>query len=445
MSSQSPSGDRRIDAIKAAVPEGTIPVGIGLLVAGVSSYAFFKVGQQALGKEGFKPIVALWFATFALAPGFFLPIEQEVGRALAHRRELGQGGRPVVRKVIPLAVIFAALVSTIVLIGSPWITKDFFEKNWVVTASLLVAFLAYAPTHLARGICSGSGRFVDYGIVMGFDGATRIIGCIALWVVGVEVVGAYAMVVAAAPLLGVAIVLSRGALRTEDGPPASWAEITPNLGWLLGGSVLAAALVNAAPIGVDILADSTQAEAVTQFGNGVILARVPLFLFQAIQAALLPRLARLAAHGDLSEFRVAFRRLVITVVGIGVLGVGGSALVGPKVLDVVYEGGLDRRTLTLLALGSALYMLALGTSQAVIALHGHKWVTVGWAVAMVTFIVVTWLASDDLFLRVEAAAVASSAAALIVFGLALRARMASGDQPDPESIIEALTERPLEA
>jgi len=444
VSSESPTDARRIDTVKAAIPEGTVPVGVGLLIAGISSYAFFKVGQQALGKEGFKPIVALWFATFALAPGFFLPIEQEVGRALAHRRELGQGGKPVVRKVIPLAVVFAVIVSSIVLIGSPWITRDFFEKNWVVTASLLVAFLAYAPTHLARGICSGSGRFVDYGIVMGFDGATRIIGCIALWLVGVEVVGAYAMVVAAAPLLGVAIVFSRGALRTDDGPPASWSEITPNLGWLLGGSVLAAALVNAAPIGVDVLADSDQAEAVTQFGNGVILARVPLFLFQAIQASLLPRLARLAAHGDLSEFRVAFRRLVLTVVGIGVLGVVGSAAVGPKVLEVVYEGGLDRRTLTLLALGSALYMLALGISQAVIALHGHKWVTVGWAVAMVTFVLVTWLSSDDLFLRVELAAAASSAAAMVVFSLALRARMASGDRPDTESLIEALTERPLE-
>jgi O-antigen/teichoic acid export membrane protein len=124
--------------------------------------------------------------------------------------------------------------------------------------------------------------------------------------------------------------------------------------------------------------------------------------------------------------------------------VGGSAIVGPKVLEVVYEGGLDRRTLTLLALGSALYMLALGTSQAVIALHGHKWVTVGWAVAMATFVVVTWVGSDDLFLRVELAAVASSAAAMLVFGLALRARMASGDTPDTESIIEALSERPLE-
>ena len=434
----------RIATIAAALPEGTLPVGAGLLVAGVASYAFFKVGQLALGQDDFKPIVALWFATFALAPGFFMPIEQEVGRALAHRRALGQGGRPVIRKVVPLATIFAGVVSTIVLIGSPWLTKDFFEHYWVVTIALLVAFAAYAPTHLARGICSGSGRFTDYGIVMGMDGASRIVGCIILWVIGVTVVGAYAMVVAAAPLLGVAIVWSRGALHTDDGPPASWSEITPNLGWLLGGSVMAAALVNAAPIGVDILADSSQAGMVTRFGNGVILARVPLFLFQAIQAALLPRLARLAAHGDLTEFRMAFRRLLIAVIGIGVIGVGGSALLGPKVLEVVYQGGLDRRTLTLLALGSALYMLALGTSQAVIALHGHKWVTVGWVIAMATFVLVTWLSSNDLYLRVELAAVLSSAAALLVFAVALRARMASGDSPDTESLIEALLDRPLE-
>jgi hypothetical protein len=89
-------------------------------------------------------------------------------------------------------------------------------------------------------------------------------------------------------------------------------------------------------------------------------------------------------------------------------------------------------------------MLALGISQAVIALHGHKWVTVGWGVAMVTFVLVTWLSSDELFLRVELGAAASSGAAMVVFALALRARMSSGDRPDTESIIEALSERPLE-
>jgi O-antigen/teichoic acid export membrane protein len=432
------------DLQKSAIPEGTVPVGIGLLVAGISSYAFFKVGQEALGKEDFKPIVALWFAVFALAPGFFMPIEQEVGRALAHRRALGQGGAPVVRKVIPLALGFTVIVSLIVLAGSSWMTREFFEGYGIITVALILAFVAYAPTHLARGICSGSGRFVDYGIVMGMDGLSRIVGCVALWIIGSHLVGAYAMVVVLAPLVGVAIVLARGGLRTDDGPPATWAEITPNLGWLLAGSVFAAALVNAGPIGVDVLADSSQAEMVTKFGNGVLLARVPLFLFQAVQAALLPRLARLAAHGDLTEFKVAFRHLMVVVVGVGVVGVVGAATLGPWALEVVYDGGIDRRTLTLLALGSALYMLALATAQAVIALHGHNWVALGWGGAMVAFVLVTWLSTDDLYLRVELAAVASSALALCVFALALRRRMASGDTPDVESMVEALSERPLE-
>ena len=432
------------DLPRSAIPEGTVPVGIGLLVAGISSYAFFKVGQEALGKEDFKPIVALWFAVFALAPGFFMPIEQEVGRALAHRRALGQGGAHVVRKVIPLAGLFTLVVSLIVLAGSSWMTREFFEGYGIITLALILAFVAYAPTHLARGICSGSGRFVDYGIVMGMDGLSRIVGCVVLWVVGSQVVGAYAMVVVLAPLIGVGIVLARGGLHTDDGPPATWAEITPNLGWLLAGSVFAAALVNAGPIGVDVLADSSQAEMVTKFGNGVLLARVPLFLFQAVQAALLPRLARLAAHGDLTEFKVAFRHLITVVVGVGAIGVVGAATVGPWALDVVYDGGIDRRTLTLLALGSALYMLSLATAQAVIALHGHKWVALGWGTAMAAFVLVTWLSTDDLYLRVELAAVASSTLALGVFAFALRQRMASGDRPDVESMIEALSERPLE-
>ena len=86
-------------------------MGIGLLVAGVSAFVFLKVGKNALGgDEPFSPVLSLWFATFALAPGFFLPLEQELGRALSHRRAIGQGVRPVVRKVVQLGVALAAVV-----------------------------------------------------------------------------------------------------------------------------------------------------------------------------------------------------------------------------------------------------------------------------------------------------------------------------------------------
>lgn len=426
------------------LPEGTLPVGVGLLVAGVASYAFFKIGVKALGEDGFKPISSLWFATFFLAPGFFLPLEQELGRALAHRRGMNQGGRPVVRRVLPLAGALTAIVCIAILFASSAITSKFFEGDWVVTAALVVGFISYAPAHLARGICSGHGRFASYGIVLGADGASRIIGCMVLWAAGVTNTGAYAFTVALAPLVGVAIVLARGDLKTEAGPPAPWSEVTPNLGWLLLGSVFAAGLVNAGPIAVDLFKENESNKVVTQFGYGVLLGRVPLFLFQAVQAALLPRLARLAVRNEISEFRQGFRKLLFVVLGVGFLGVTGSALLGPMVLKKVYDADLTRRTITMLVLGTAIYMIALTIAQAVIALHGHALVALGWGVGMLTFVLMTWLGSNELYLRVELGLVSSSVAATIVFAFALRRRLRIGIVPSQGSLLEAATDMPFE-
>ena len=193
-----------------------------------------------------------------------------------------------------------------------------------------------------------------------------------------------------------------------------------------------------------MLAHADQAEQVTAFANGVLLSRVPLFLFQAVQAALLPRLARLAARGDLGDFVKAFRQLLIVVVGVGVIGTVGSFALGPYILDKVYDGGLDRRTLTLLALASAIYMVALATAQAVIALHGHAFVTVGWAIGMAMFLLVTAFSSDDLYLRVELGLVSASVASLLLFAYALRQRVRAGVQPDIDWMIDSAIDHPLE-
>jgi O-antigen/teichoic acid export membrane protein len=408
---------------KAPLPEGIFPVGIGIFISGITSYAFFKVGQLALGKEDFKPIVALWFITFALVPGFLIPVEQEIGRALAHRRALLQGGLPVIRKMVPLALGLAALLVVLVAALSPLLTSQMFEGYWLVTIALIFTIIAYVPMHLSRGIASGLGRFVAYGTIMGVDGAVRIIACILLWQFNVTTVGAYAFVIALSPLIAVLVVFTRGQTRTDDGPEATYTELTPNLGWLLLGSISAAALVNAGPIGVDILASSDQAVMVTAFGNGVLMSRIPLFLFQAVQASLLPRLARLAAKGDHDEFRHGLSLLLKLVTGVAIVGTAGAAVLGPWALTIMYNGGLDRRTLTLLALSSGLYMLALAVAQAVIALHSHRWVAIGWLSSMVAFLLVTAFASSDLFLRVELGLVAGSAVALAVFSFALNERM----------------------
>lgn len=431
---------------RTALPEGTIPVGAALLVAGIATYAFFKIGNVAVGgDEAFAPITALWFATFALAPGFFLPLEQELGRALSHRRALGQGTAPVVRKVLRLGIGLTLSVIVVIAIASPVIASSYFGGDWSMVVALCLAFAAYGPAHLARGVCSGSGRFTSYAIIMGSDGVVRIVLCVALAVIGVTAVGAYGLAVAVAPLLAVTYIYKRGGLATDEGPPASWSEITPNLGWLLLGSVFAASLLNAGPIAASLLAADDQDQLVTWFGQGVLLARIPLFLFQAVQAALLPRLSRLAAQGELVEFRAGLRQLMIVVLIVGAVGTTGAFVLGPWVLDVVFDADLSGRTLALLAFSSACYMVALATAQAVIALKGHALVAMGWAVGAVVFVLATAFSSNEVFRRVEIGLLASSISAMASFAVALRTKLASGVVPDQDSMMDAITDMPFES
>lgn len=439
------SGDR------IPLPEGTIPVGVALLIAGIATYAFFKIGNVAVGgDEAFAPITALWFATFALAPGFFLPLEQELGRALSHRRAMGQGTGPVVRKVLQLGLGLTIGVIVVIAVTSPIIANSYFGGDWSMVLALALAFAAYGPAHLARGVCSGSGRFRSYAIIMGSDGVVRIILCVALAIIGVTAVGAYGLAVAVAPLLAVIYVYRSGGLATDDGPPASWGEVTPNLGWLLLGSVFAASLLNAGPIAASLLAGDDQDQLVTWFGQGVLLARIPLFLFQAVQAALLPRLSRLAAQGELDEFRSGLKRLMGVVLVVGVVGTSGAFLLGPWALDVVFEADLSGRTLAVLAFSSACYMVALATAQAVIALKGHALVAAGWAIGALVFVLAVFVfgtafSNDEVFRRVEVGLLASSVSAMLAFGLALRSKLASGVVPDQGSIMDAITDMPFES
>ena len=406
------------------LPEGALVVALGLVIGGIATYAFFRVGTLTLGgDEEFAPIAALWFAMFALAPGFFLPLEQELSRALAHRTAVGEGGRPVVAKVLVLMSVIVAVVVAVLLITSPVVTSGYFDGSWVMFTALVAAFAVYAPVFLARGICSGTGRFGSFAFIVGSEGILRILGCLALGWIGITAVGPFAFVVALSPLVAVGVIGVRGSLATEDGPPAAWREVTQNFGWLLIGTVCAAALVNAGPVAANLLADADEAALVSRFGYGVLLARVPLFMFQAIQATLLPRLARLAARREYDDFRSGFRLLAIVVGSIGAIGTVGAFWVGPWILELVYEAELSGRTLAMLALSSAIYMLALATSQAVIALEAHAQVAIGWVLGVVGFVIGTWVSSDEIFRRIEIGLVASSAVSLAWFLGALRHRL----------------------
>ncbi len=406
------------------LPDGTLVVGAGLVVNGVMSYAFLGLAGRTLGKEAFEPLSVLWALIYLIGAGFFLPLEQEVSRALANRWARGLGVGPLVRQAGLLGAGLTALLVVATIVAAPWMLDHFFDGQELIVVSLILAIVGYAAVHLARGTLAGLGRFRGYAAYYVYENTLRVAACVVLAVLAAATAGPYALAVGLAP--GIALVL---ALRNEhdlasEGPEAPWGELSAALGSLLAASVLTAFLLYAGVIAVELLADESESGEASVFLAGLAVSRVPVFLFQAVQAALLPKLSALAGAGRFHEFRERLGRLLAAVTVIGLAGVVGAVAFGPLLIDILFgdEFALERVDLGLLALSSAAFMLAVALGQALIALEGQSRVAFGWLVGVIGFLVVTAL-GNDLFLRVEAGMAAGSALAAVVIGVLARHRL----------------------
>jgi len=444
-----PRTQRLIEAARRPLPEGTFVVGAGLVVAGITAYGFQILSFRALTKADYAALNALWVFVFVLAPGFFLSLEQEVGRAVADRRARSVGGGPVVKRagLLGLALTVAlALVATGVALTTS-IVDRLFEGKYGLVVCLVIALFTYCFQHVTRGTLAGNGRFGPYGLILGAEGVIRIVPCIALAVAGVENPVWYGLCLAVPPILGSLVSLRGQRGLVDPGPDAPWSELSTNLGYLLGGSLLAQALSYAPFLGAQILSSAGERDAVADFIVGLFLARIPILLFQAIQAALLPKLAHLAGAGRHQDFRAGVRKLVLVVVGIGAIGVIGGGTLGPTVGEILFGdkfqlGNID---LALLAAGSGMFILALTLAQALIALLGHARVLYSWAIGLAVFCGVTAIAGDDLFRRVEIGFIAGTAAAALAMAVSLLDKLRAGVPDDGlASLVEQIEHEPLE-
>jgi O-antigen/teichoic acid export membrane protein len=436
-------------AARAPVPEGTFAVGAGLVVAGLATYAFQILAFRGLNKLDYGALNTLWVVVFVLAPGVFLPLEQEVGRAIAARRVHGIGGAPIVRRAGALGGGFAVLMAVAVTVAAftTSLVPRLFAGHTGLVVCLVIALFTFGVEYLARGAFAGTGNFGAYGVSMAAEALLRLAPCIPLALVGSNDPVWFGLCLAIPPLLATAIALRGRTGLMQPGPTAPYGEISTNLGYLLGGSLFAQVLGYAPFIGAETLAKPAQRTAVADFIVGLFLSRIPIVLFQAVQAALLPGLTSLVSAGRSDEFRVGVRRLVLLVIAIGVLGVAGGWVAGPTAGRLLFGAkfNLGRSDVALLATGSGLFILSLTMSQALIALSGHAFTMYAWLVGLVTFIATTAVVSHTLFLRVELGSIAGATASLVVMAIffvrRLRKGVAAGDLA---SFIEQLGYEPLE-
>src|SRR5829696_929372 len=126
-------------AKKLPVPEGTYAVGAGLLIAGVTAYGFQIIAAKQLSDSDYAALNVLWAMVFVAAPGLYQPLEQEVARALAHRRAQGIGGGPLVKRAALLGAALASAVAIASLIAAKPLVDELFHGDEVLLVGLLIA------------------------------------------------------------------------------------------------------------------------------------------------------------------------------------------------------------------------------------------------------------------------------------------------------------------
>lgn len=399
-------------------------VGLGLAVLGLASFAFLSVCGRALGPAELAPLGTLWILVNALGPALFQPLEQEVGRAVAEREVQGVGARPVLVRAAVLALGTSLALGIVLALLHEELASAFFAGEDVLVLALGLGVGGLAAQHLTRGAFAGTGQFTRYGTQLAVDGILRIGSAAVLALAGVAVVGPYGLFLGLAPLLAVALTTGRLGPVRHPGPPAPWRRLLDAIGWLTVGAMANQFLVNAAPVAASLLAGADEQARVGIFISVLVLARMPLFLFAAVQASLVPRLAAAAAAGDAAGFARQLRTLTLLVSAAGGLGVLTVLGAGPWIVTVIYgpEFRTTRGVLVTLAVASTVFMVASVFGQTLISVREYRAAALGWGCGVVVFVL--WLALPlTLESRVGGAFLTGSVAATMAIGLILWRRL----------------------
>jgi O-antigen/teichoic acid export membrane protein len=385
---------------------------IGIASTGIFTFLYLATASHVLGKAAYSRISLCWAIMFVILSVIYRPIEQLLSRTIADRRARGLHGHPL---RVPAAIQFgfAAVFLAAALSLRHQIEHGMFDGSSALYWILVVGVLAYAASYFARGWLGGHQRFALYGGLVFLESTSRFLFALAAAVGISSGQGAVGLGMAVAPFASLCVIpfaFSRiqgralGELQVADaareGPvhgqleeAASDLTLRHGTGFAVSvvGIMLAEqTLMNA---GVLIVAATTGGSITTGLTgfvfNVLLIVRAPLQLFQAIQTAILPHLARLQAHESADEFGQAIRMTVLVIAAfagacaIGLLAIGPSvmtALLGNK--GFVY----GRVGLAVVAIGMGLHLVAGTLNQAALARGRAAMAAVGWLISAGLFV-----------------------------------------------------------
>lgn len=421
----------------------------------LASYVHLAFAGHSLSEAGMADLSVLWAVVFTVGLGVFFPVEQEVTRMTAGRRSTGLDAAPAWwRGNAAAAILFGVLAATL-LGGAVPIANLLYAGDVTLVLVTLAGMFGLAVASPARGIAAGAGRFDLYGRQLGLDGVLRMAIAGALALVGLRTAAAFGAVLAMAPVLATVALLgpvrrasgrpgpraAEAPVRSAGGPPGpsaaertvrplravrapalEWRRFARDLGPLVVSALLGQFVLNSAIVSARLIEPEQTALAAALLA-ALVLVRVPLFVFAALQATLLSGLSSAAAEVDPERFSRLLRHACAVVTGLAVLTAVPAIAIGGWLTGVLFAAPpeLGPADFAVLALGTWAYILALVLGQGALALRRHRWQMAAWIAGSVVLVLVT-LGPGDLATRVELAYAAGNW--VVVLGLALVLRSA---------------------
>ena len=402
---------------RTAASGSVLAVATGLAVYGGASFVFLAIAGRALGDSpGYTALALTWTLLNAVGIGLYMPVEQEGGRAIAGRIALALPARSALTRVLLYVGGSFVVVGALVALSASWLSARLFEHRGAFPGLLFAALVGMALAYLVRGVLAGTGRYPRYGVQLTLDGVLRLVGAgVVAWSGGGAEV--FATVLIVSPVLASVAAAGRPWKQLDGG----WRSEGPALGgmWhLVAAALVSQALANVGPVAVQMLRGPGDEASAGSLVNALTVARLPLFVFAAIQAVFLPRLAALAARDAGTEFRGTARGVAWGTAALAAVGVVGAWAVGRPAVRLLFGPTFDMTpaVITVLALSAGLFMIAQVAVQALLARRHDALALIGWSSGLAATLAALALPLP-LAMRVAGALAIGSAVSAVCAGL----------------------------
>lgn len=366
-----------LPALRTSAP---LSVGGGVIVSAAATYVFLIVTARSIGAVDYAAFSVFWAVAVTVGIGLYLPVEQETARRGAALVGAGEGLGGLMHRSVLTAGMIAGVSSVGLVIAWSHLRHLFDDDPWYALA-LALASMAYIGQFPLRGLLSSTGQFSAYGAVLGVEGLIRLLLVVGAAIAGVRSPGWFASIVGVAAAVSVIAGVAASRDLRAAGPPVVARDYWSSVGRLLVGALLTQTLLNGGIVAAKILAAPGEAVLAGHLLAAITVTRIPVFLFQSVQASLLPTMAGHLHAGRSEALDRLLLRLAKAISAVGVVTVVGAALAGPWAVSLLYGSDfvVSRATVTVLGLGAVVFLVAVTTSDIVVALGGHTAVTIAWA------------------------------------------------------------------